>query len=326
MDIVTGATGLLGNVLVRELSLKGRRVKAFVRTTSQIACFKDCNIDYAYGDVLDYDSLVEAFKDAEHVYHLASEVSIMPGSNRKLREINLKGTANVIRACFECGVKKLIYTSSIHAFTEMDDRPVIDETLSFDPSSSMGLYNRTKAEASLYVTEAAGKGLDAVIVCPTAVIGPYDFRISNLGSLFIDYCNRRQKIIIDGAYDFVDVRDVAKGHILAAEKGGPGQAYILSGHRLTIGELMKNLEEITGIPAPRLKFPYWLAMAVAFVSPMYYKLSGSKPVLTVYSLKTVKKNSYISHQKASLQLGYDPRPIRETLEENISWFKDNDYL
>lgn len=326
MDAVTGATGLLGNALVRELNLRGRDVRALVRTTSKISCINECDIEIVYGDVLDYASLISAFKGAENVYHLASEVSIMPGSNKRLREINLKGTENVINACLECGVKRLIYTSSIHAFRENRKSGIIDESLSFDAKNPMGLYNRTKAQASLYVAEAVKKGLDAVILCPTAIIGPYDFKVSNLGSMFIDYCNRRQKIIIDGAYDFVDVRDVAAGHVLAAEKGKPGESYILSGHRLTIADLMLQLEAITGIPAPRFKFPYWLAMAVAFVSPIYYKLSGSKPVFTIFSLKTVKSNSFISHEKASAQLGYSPRSIKQTLEENIKWFRDNDYL
>ncbi len=326
MDAVTGATGLLGNALVRELNLRGRDVRALVRTTSKISCINGCDIEIVYGDVLDYASLISAFKGAENVYHLASEVSIMPGSNKRLCEINLKGTENVINACLECGVKRLIYTSSIHAFRENNKGEIIDESLSFDVKNPMGLYNRTKAQASLYVAEAVKKGLDAVILCPTAIIGPYDFKVSNLGSMFIDYCNRRQKIIIDGAYDFVDVRDVAAGHVLAAEKGKPGESYILSGHRLTIADLMLQLEAITGIPAPGLKLPYWLAMAVAFVSPIYYKLSGSKPVFTIFSLKTVKSNSFISHEKASAQLGYNPRSIKQTLEENIKWFRDNDYL
>jgi dihydroflavonol-4-reductase len=326
MDIVTGATGLLGSVLVRELVSRGRVVKVFVRKTSDTVCFNGCEVEKIYGDVLDVDSLVRAFKDAENVYHLASELSIMPGPNKNLREVNLAGTDNVIKACFECGIKRLIYTSSIHAFKEVKNVSNIDESLPFDPSSPMGEYNRTKAMASIAVKKAVTEGLNAVIVCPTAIIGPYDFRISNMGTLFIDYCSKRQKIIIDGAYDFVDVRDVAVGHILAAEKGKTGETYILSGQRLTIPELMSILEDLTGIPAPKHKLPQWLAYAVAFVTPVYYKLSGNKPTFTTYSLRTVKSNSFISHKKASEELGFSPRPIRETIEDNLKWFKDNNYF
>jgi len=326
MDIVTGATGLLGNVLVRELVSRERDVKVFVRKTSDTVCFNGCEVEKLYGDVLDLDSLVRAFKDAENIYHLASEISIMPGPNKSLREVNLTGAKNVIKACFQSGIKRLIYTSSIHAFKEVKNVSTIDESVPFDPSSPMGEYNRTKAMASLAVKEAVREGLDAVIVCPTAVMGPYDFKISNLGSLVIEYCNKRQKIIIDGAYDFVDVRDVAVGHILAAEKGKTGETYILSGQRLTIPELMSMLEDLTGIPAPKHKLPQWLAYAVAFVTPVYYKLSRNKPIFTTYSLKTVKSNSFISHKKASEELGFSPRPIRETIEDNIKWFKENNYI
>jgi dihydroflavonol-4-reductase len=326
MDIVTGATGLLGSVLVRELVSRGRAVKVFIRKTSATACFNGCEVEKLYGDVLDLGSLVRAFKDAENVYHLASEISIMPGPNKNLREVNLTGVKNVIKACFENRIKRLIYTSSIHAFKEVGGVSIIDESIPFDPLSPMGEYNRTKAIASLAVKEAVREGLDAVIVCPTAVIGPYDFRISNMGSLFIEYCNKRQKIIIDGAYDFVDVRDVAVGHILAAEKGKTGETYILSGQRLTIPELMSMLEDLTGIPAPKHKLPQWLAYAVAFVTPVYYKLSRNKPVFTTYSLKTVKSNSFISHKKAAQELGFSPRPIKETIEDNLKWFKENNYF
>jgi len=326
MDIVTGATGLLGNVLVRELVSMRRDVKVFVRKTSDTVCFNGCEVEKLYGDVLDLDSLVRAFKDAENIYHLASVISIMPGPNKSLREVNLTGANNVIKACCKSGIKRLIYTSSIHAFKEVENVSTIDESLPFDPFSPMGEYNRTKAMASLAVKEAVREGLDAVIVCPTAVIGPYDFKISNMGSLFIEYCSKRQKIIIDGAYDFVDVRDVAVGHILAAEKGKTGETYILSGQRLTITELMSILEDLTGIPAPKHKLPQWLAYAVAFVTPVYYKLSRNKPIFTTYSLKTVKSNSFISHKKASEELGFSPRPIRETIEDNIKWFKENNYF
>jgi len=326
MDIVTGATGLLGNALVRELLNRGRKVKVFIRKTSDISCFENCEVETSYGDVLDLESLIRAFQNVENVYHLASEISIMPGQNKNLGEVNVSGARNVIKACFECNIKRLIYTSSIHAFKEARSATIIDESLPFDPQSSMGLYNRTKALASLEVIKAVKDGLDAVIVCPTAIIGPYDFKVSNFGALFMGHCRKRRKIIISGAFDFIDSRDAAIGHILAAEKGRPGQSYILSGERLTIAELMSLLEEITGVPAPKFRLPRWLAYSVGFISPVYYKLSGAKPMFTIYSVKTVNSNSFISHEKASRELGFSPRPIREAIADNIKWFRENNYF
>ncbi|MBM3700682.1 MAG: NAD-dependent epimerase/dehydratase family protein [Actinobacteria bacterium] len=326
MDIVTGATGLLGNALVRELLNNGRELGLFVRKTSDIECFKDCCTEKFYGDVLDYDSIVKAFRKAENVYHAASEISIMPGYSNYLDKVNICGTKNIIKACIECGVKRLVYTSSIHAFKEQEGNTVIDEKLSFDPYSKMGQYNRTKARASIDVMNAAKDGLETVIVCPTAIIGPYDFKVSNLGSLFIDYCRKKQKIIIDGAYDFVDSRDVAIGHVLAAQKGQSGQVYILSGQRLTLPELMSMLEKITGIAAPRFRLPKWLAYSLGFAAPAYYAATKTKPKFTVYSVKTVNSNSYISHEKATRELGYNPRPINQTIADNIKWFEENNYF
>jgi dihydroflavonol-4-reductase len=322
MDIITGSTGLLGNALIRELIKSGRNVKALVRKSSDTACFDDCEVEKVYGDVLDFESLRKAFQSAEHVYHLASEISIMPGLHKRLREINIAGTDNVIKACLECKVKRLIYTSSIHAYKDSKNGTIIDETLPFDPYNRMGEYSRTKAHASLAVLEAVRqRGLDAVIVCPTGIMGPYDFKVSNMGSMFIDYCSGKQKIIIDGAFDFVDARDAAIGHILAAQKGVKGQSYILSGHRVIMGELMLMLKDLTGIPVPRYKLPVWAAYPVAMLTPIYYRITGHKPVFTIYSLRTLRSNSFISHKKATDNLGYNPRPVRQTIRESIDWLK-----
>ncbi len=208
------------------------------------------------------------------------------------------------------------------AYKESKGGTIIDETLPFDPYNRMGEYNRTKAHASLAVLEAVRqKGLDAVIVCPTGIMGPYDFKVSNMGSMFIDFCTGKQKIIMDGAFDFVDARDAAIGHILAAQKGVKGQSYILSGQRVTTGELMQMLKDLTGIPLPRYKLPVWVAYPVAMLTPIYYRITGHKPVFTIYTLRTLRSNSYISHKKATDQLGYSPRPVRQTIRESIDWLK-----
>ena len=326
MDIITGSTGCIGNVLVRELIKTGRAVKSLIRSSSNTLYLKDCNTETIVGDVLDLESLIKAFKNAKTVYHLASEISIMPGYNKNLWDINVSGTKNVIKACFECKVKKLVYTSSIHALKEPSAEIIIDESMPFDPQSPHGIYDRSKALASTEVLKAAKEGLFSVIVCPTAVIGPYDFRVSHLGQFLIDYCNKRLNIIVDGAYDFVDVRDVAKGHILAAEKGINGNYYILSGYKITLDELMIILEEITGVPRPKYKLPLAVAKIIAAFMPIYYKLSKAKPQFTLYSLNTIQSNSNISHKKASRELGYTTRPVKESIKETIEWFKCNGFI
>lgn len=330
MDVVTGASGLLGNVLVKELLKNGRKVRVLIRKTSDITCFKDCDsmIEKQYGDLLDLNSLVKTFEGAEHVYHVASEISILPKPDINIGIVNLNGTRNVIEACKINKVKRLIYTSSIHIFKDscISGGEKINEDIEIDLFHPLGMYNRSKAAATLEVLKAANSGLDAVILCPTAILGPYDYKISNLGSLIINHCKGRQKIIIDGAYDFVDVRDVAEGHICAANMGKKGNLYILSGQRVEIPELMNILSKFSNMKRPILKIPYWIIYPVAFIAPLYYKLSGTKPVFTTFSVKTVRSNSNISHEKATAEFGYSPRPIEQTLMDTINWFKEEKFF
>ncbi len=326
MNLVTGATGHAGNVIVRELLARDRSVKVFVRPTSDITPLKEFKVEVATGDILNLDSLIAAFKNIDTVYHLAGDVSIMPGNEKYMHEINVVGTQNVIKACIECRVKRLVYMSSIHAIKEPPDGIVIDESLPFDPDSLISEYQRSKARASLEVLKAVDRGLDSVIVCPTGFIGPYDYKISIIGKTINEFAKKKLKFLINGAYDFVDVRDVAIGSILACDKGKTGESYILSGERVTINELMLMLEDVTGIKTLRYEVPIWLAKFVATFSQLYCRLTKAEPYLTRYSIYTLLSNSNISHKKATRDLGYLPRPIKNSVADSIQWFKDSGIL
>jgi len=326
MEVVTGATGCIGNVLVRELLRKDKEVRVLIRSTSDISSLEGLEIEKAVGDIHNTDSLIKAFRGADTVYHLAAMISIMPGDRALIRNVNLEGTRNVIDACLKCGVKRLVYTSSIHALKEPPMGTVIDESMPFEPNNNRGEYDRSKALASLEVVKAAQNGLDSVIVCPTGVLGPYDFRISAMTQTFIDFARSKMKMTINGAYDFVDVRDVAVGHILAAEKGKTGEKYILSGQRVTMDEMMSMLNEISGIQSPKYKVPIWLAKTAGIFTPVYYKLANKTPRFTSYSINTLRSNSYISSEKASRELGYKTRPVKESIEDTFKWFRENKIL
>jgi len=326
MIVVTGATGHIGNVLVRELLLKGKNVRALILPYEDTLPLEGLKVEKVEGDVLDVGSLMQAFEGADVVYHLAGIISILPGKSKLLYQVNVMGTRNVVEACLKSGVRRLVYTSSIHAITEPPHGTTIDETFPFDPDRAMGEYDRSKAQATLEVLKLVNQGLDAIIVCPTGVTGPYDFRTSEMGQLFIDFVNKKLKTYIDGAYDFVDVRDVAIGHVLVCEKGHTGESYILSGERTTMTDLMLMMEEITGVKAPSFKMPIWLAQIITTFTPLYYNLTNTKPRFTRYSIRTLASNSLISHEKARRELGYSPRPIRESIEDTIRWFKENGRL
>lgn len=322
MEMITGAAGFIGNALARELLARNREVRVLVRPASDNSSLDGLNVEKAAGDILDVGSLIRAFKGIDTVYHLAGKISIMPGDHALIRNINLRGTGNVIEACLECGVRRLVYTSSIHALKEPPMGTVIDESMPFVPDCRRGEYDRSKARASIEAVKAAGDGLDSVIVCPTGVLGPYDFRISSITQTFIDFACGRLNLIVGGAYDFVDVRDVAVGHILAAEKGRTGENYILSGERITMDEMMLMLEEISGVPGPKYKVPAWLVKAAGFFTPVYYKLANKAPRFTTYSISTLQSNSVISHKKASMELGYGSRPIKESIKDTFKWLRE----
>jgi len=321
MVVVTGATGHIGNVLVRELSTRNEKIRAVIPFGEDTTAIKDLDLEIVRGDVRDIELLKQAIEGADIVYHLAGIISILPGKRWLLQEVNVKGTRNVVEVCLKSRVKRLVYVSSIHAIKEPPRGTVIDETQPFDPSSVLGDYAKSKAQATLEVLEAVRKGLDAVIVCPTGVIGPYDFKGSDMGQLILSYIHNKMKACIDGAYDFVDVRDVAKGIVLAAEKGKKGQSYILSGERISVPGLFSMLEKITGIRAPKFKVPCQLARVIGIVATPYYLLTKSKPLITKDSIDVLASNSYISSQKAKHELGYTSRPIWESLVDSVTWFK-----
>jgi dihydroflavonol-4-reductase len=326
MLLVTGPTGHIGNVLVRELVEKGEKVRALVLPRDDLTPLMELDVELVLGDVLNPNTLTRAFDGVTDVYHLAGMISIMPGRNEHVRRVNVEGTQNVLAAAREAKIRRLVYTSSIHALRRVPEGILIDESIPFDPDQAISDYDQSKAEASLAVLEAARQGLDAVIACPTGVIGPYDFKRSEMGQIILDCIERKPQLYIEGAYDFVDVRDVAQGLILAQEKGRTGETYILSGERLTVKRLMETLWEVTGKRFTQMKVPTQLAHFVANFTPTYYRLLRKKPRITPYSIETLASNSVITHEKASQELGYQPRSLRESLADAVQWFLENKRL
>jgi dihydroflavonol-4-reductase len=235
-----------------------------------------------------------------------------------VRKVNVDGTKNVLRVAMENGIK-MIYTSSIHAIRRAEDG-VIDESIPYDLNNPYGAYDRSKAEATLDVLNAAHAGLEAVVTCPTGVIGPYDFRGSMMGAVIHDAAVARPTLYVDGAYDFVDVRDVADGLISAAENGRRGESYILSGQKISVRYLLETVREITGRHFFQMKIPFDLAKFAALFTPMYYRLAHATPRFTPYSLEVLHSNSNISHAKATRELGYQPRSLYESIADTARWF------
>ncbi len=323
MILVTGATGHIGNVLIRKLMEKGEKVRALIWRGEDTTPIKDLNVEQVEGDVLDPECLKPALAGVDRVFHLAGIISIMPGTESLVRRVNVEGTRNMLTAARLAGVRRLVYTSSIHAIRRAPHGVLVDESLPFDPENPYGTYDRSKAEASLEVQKAVRDGLDAVIVCPTGVIGPYDYRRSEMGSVIMDAAFGKTAPYVDGAYDFVDVRDVADGLILAGEKGKKGESYILSGQRISVRYLLETVREATGQAFTQFRIPLFMAQFAAMFTPAYYRWSKSKPRFTPYSLEVLQSNSHISHGKATRELGYHPRTLYESIADTARWFLEN---
>ncbi|MEO8357883.1 MAG: SDR family oxidoreductase [Chloroflexota bacterium] len=318
MWLVTGATGHIGNVLVQKLLERGEKVRALILPGESRESITGLNAEVFEGDILDFDSVFESMQGIKGIFHLAGVISIMPGLNPFVRKVNVEGTKNILRAAMEKGIRKLVYTSSIHAIQRVEGG-VIDESMPYDMNNPYGAYDRSKAEATLDVLKAARSGLEAVVACPTGVIGPYDFRGSMMGAVIHDAAIAKPTLYVDGAYDFVDVRDVADGLISAAENGRRGESYILSGQKISVRYLLETVREITGKHFFQMKIPFDLAKFMSIFTPMYYRFANETPRFTPYSLEVLQSNSNISHAKATRELGYLPRSLYESIRDTVKW-------
>lgn len=321
MILVTGATGHVGNVLVRELLAQEQQVRAMTLPNDNCASLEGLDVERVTGNVLDPASLDRAMDGVDVVYHLAGIISILPGAEALMRKVNVDGVRNTAQAALRTGVRRMVHISSIHAFKRMPHGICIDEHVPFASDTPAGTYDRTKAEGTLAVLEAVEQGLDAVIACPTGIIGPYDYLDSEMGNVIHNFAQRKLHFLVEGAYDFVDVRDVAKGLILAAEKGRAGETYILSGARIEIAQIKQVVQEFVGIHTPHIVAPMWLAKLIALIAEPFYRLTHAVPKFTQYSLRTVQDNCNFSHAKAQMELGYTPRPLRESIADVLGWRK-----
>ena len=325
--LVTGAMGHLGNTIIQQLVQKNCRVRGLALPGDHAVSFSAPQVEIVRGDVREPESLKPFFANPEQyelaVIHTAGIVSITSKYQQKVYDVNVTGTKHILSLCKEHRVKKLVHVSSVHAIPEKSGGQQLAEVSRFDPEEVRGLYAKTKAEASQLVLDAASQGLDASIVHPSGIIGPGDWGHGHLTQMIIDYLDGRLVACVNGGYDFVDVRDVAAGTISCVENGRRGECYILSNRFCTVREVLKMLHDITGKKEIKVILPTWLAKATAPLAERYYKMLKQPPLYTAYSLYTLTANSNFTHQKASQQLGYAPRPLRQTLADTAQWLLEH---
>jgi dihydroflavonol-4-reductase len=320
---VTGASGHIGANLVRTLLADGHTVRCLVHVHAR--ALEGLHVEKAAGDLLDTDSLCRVFEGADVVYHLAARISLSRKDFPRMAAINVSGTRNVVEACLRTGVKRLVHFGSIHALEQEPLDTALDEERPLVTSPDAPSYDRTKALGIMEVQQGLERGLDAVTVLPTGVLGPYDYEPSYLGQVIIRLATGKLPALVAGGFDWVDARDVAAGAITAAEKAPAGRMYLLSGHWKAVSEIAGAVCEASGRTAPRC-LPLGLAAAGAPLVETWCRLTGMKPLYTRMSLGALRSNRYISHERATRELGYRPRPFDETLADTFEWFRDRGLL
>lgn len=325
--LLTGASGHLGGNIVRELLSRGKDVRALVVPGDRLAPHIPAAAEIAEGDVLDADSLRKFFKVPSGtetiVIHCAGVVSTVWNYVKLVHDVNVDGTRNIVRQCVESGINRLAYISSVHAIAELPKGQTISETTHFDPDRITGFYGKTKAEASRIVMDAVSEsGLDAVLVFPTGLCGPYDYMISYVSQMLIDCAKNKLPGGVDKGYDFADVRDVAAGVVSACEIGKRGEGYILGNRYVPVAEIFRLVHQKTGARLIKHMFPMWTAQMLLPFFGMYYKAKKRPPLFTRYSLYTLMSNSDYSIEKAKRELGYTVRPFEQTIGDTLVWLKE----
>ena len=314
----------MGGVLTRALIKQRRPVRVLVHKDTR--ALDGLRVQRVEADILKPETLAKAFQGASTVYHLAAYISIEGGKDKITRRINVEGTSNVVDACIEANVEKLVHFSSIHALNSSPKDQEIDETRDYVDTGDCYMYDRTKAEAERIVLMGVKRNLFAVIVNPTGIVGPFDFKPSHMGQVLITMFKSKLPALMEGGFNWVDVRDVVTGAMAAEQKGRRGQSYLLSGHWMSLKDLARLIHEVTGVKQPTFVSPYWLARLGAPFGALYSKLRGKPPSYTSASISYLQDYRYISCEKAQTKLGYRPRSMRETIEDTYKWFKTAGHL
>ncbi len=328
MILVTGATGHVGNTLVKMLAEQGESLRLFLQPQESIGSLDGIQFELVSGDIRNTADVDKAVAGCDYVYHLAGIVDIAPKHSALLFDVNVNGTRNVVEACLKHKVKRLVYVSSVHAIPEPPRGQALKEVDAscFPDRSLLGDYAVSKSEATAEIYKGISRGLDAVILFPSGIIGPNDYKGSEMGHVFTSLIKNRKKNVLftfNGAYNFVDVRDVATALQMAMTNGRAGEGYIISGHALSIAQLFRYVFSWMGKATVRLLFfPVKLVKFAAGLVIRFCHLFNLKTFFTPYSIDVLESNAEMDHSKANKELGFSPRPLNETLDETLTWLAE----
>ncbi len=321
MILVTGSNGHLGANLVRHLLAHRQSVRVLLRPESDNTSNDGLEVERVYGDLRDPQSLRQAVRGCERVYHTAAKVSTLEAEHQGIFQTNVLGTRSLLLAAREAGVRRVVVTGSFGATGFHPDQPS-DETVPFNPFEKHLPYHFSKAALEHECLKAAVEGQEVVITVSCAILGPYDFKPSRMGRLLCDFANGRMRAYLPGGFEFVAARDIVQGHILAMEKGRPGQKYIFSTQFLTVDELMDIYERVTGRQRPWLRLPPAAMAALAQASDWILRnfFPGVPRRFTPAAVRILRMHRRADCSKAKGELGYQPTSILQAIEQAYQWF------
>jgi dihydroflavonol-4-reductase len=330
--LVTGASGFIGANLVHELKARGHHVKALLRPGSDQRGLRGADFEGVPGDILDRATLQAALRGCDWCFHVAASYQLWLRDYAPMYAANVEGTRHVIEAAREAGCSRIVYTSTVGciglpkgtngAVSPSDEQTPVAE------AHMTNHYKRSKWQAEMQARQLAADGAPVVIVNPSAPVGPRDVKPTPTGKVIVDFLNRNMPAYLDTGLNFVHVRDVAIGHLLAAEKGRVGERYIL-GHaqgNWTLQEAFAVLEELTGVPAPTMRVPYWVALAFAHLDEAMSGVTSKPPKAPLAGVRMAKYKMFFSPAKAIRELGLPQTPPRQALADAVEWFRANQYV
>ncbi len=324
--LVTGATGFVGAAIARRLVAEGHSVRVMCRESSDRSNVEGLKVEIVTGDMTDQTSLDAAVKGCEALFHVAADYRLWIPNQASMFKNNVGGTCNVMLAAVDAGVKRIVYTSSVATLGIHPNIPVSDEETAVSYEDMIGAYKQSKFLAEQEVRALIKKGLPAVIVNPSAPVGPGDIKPTPTGRMILDAAQGKMPAYVDTGLNIVHVDDVATGHILAFEKGEIGERYILGGDNMSLKEILTEIANQIGHPPPKFCIPHNVVLPIAYAAEVWARLTDREPFATVDGVRMSKKKMFYSSDKAIRLLGYQARPAREAICDAIAWFREKGYF
>ena len=323
---ITGATGFVGSHVAQQLSDSGADLRLLVRQSSRRDNIAQLNADVVLGDLRDSASLRKGMEGCELAFHVAADYRLWTKNPEEMYDANVNGTQSLLKAAQEAGVRRVVYCSSVATMGFGNGDLVTDEDTAVSVADMIGHYKRSKFLAEQVVLDAAKKGVDVVMVNPSTPIGERDIKPTPTGRIVVDFLKRKFPAYADTGLNLVDVKDVARAHILAAEKGRPGIRYIVGGENLTLKQMLDKLAAITGLPSPTVKVPHAVTLLAGVVDEFWTgHIRGQEPRVTIDAVRMGRKKMWVSSARAERELGYKFAPVDDCLRRAAEWFVANGY-